>query len=166
MKKTLVLLASVAVMSSSVMACEKPQIQAYAHPTLFGSEAQVDVCAKTSSIIGGKIEKCSCAKTVISKDNVYINLSNANIIIGKNKISSVFINTNSYDISKFTYDKVTGSNEISHLSIKTNNNILLDVYNGMKVSIENFNITGEDSNNYNLMNVEVSEVPLYIIYSR
>lgn len=72
MKKTLVLLASVAVMSSSVMACEKPQIQAYAHPTLFGSEAQVDVCAKTSSIIGGKIEKCSCAKTVISKDNVLI----------------------------------------------------------------------------------------------
>lgn len=72
MKKTLVLLASMAVMTSSAMACQKPQIQSYAHPTLFGSEAQVDVCAKTSSIIGGKITKCPCAKTVISKDNVLV----------------------------------------------------------------------------------------------
>ena len=72
MKKTLVLLASMAVMTSSAMACQKPQIQSYAHPTLFGSEAQVDVCADTSSIIGGKITKCPCAKTIISKDNVLV----------------------------------------------------------------------------------------------
>lgn len=72
MKKTLALLAFMAVMTSSAMACQKPQIQSYAHPTLFGSEAQVDVCAKTSSIIGGKITKCPCAKTVVSKDNVLV----------------------------------------------------------------------------------------------
>lgn len=72
MKKTLVLLASMAVMTSSAMACQKPQIQSYAHPTLFGSEAQVDVCAKTSSIIGGKITKCPCATTVGCKDNVLV----------------------------------------------------------------------------------------------
>lgn len=73
MKKTLVLLASMAVMTSSAMAsCHKTQIQSYAHPTLFGSEAQVDVCAKTSSIIGGKITKCPCATTVVSKDNVLV----------------------------------------------------------------------------------------------
>ncbi len=72
MKKTLVLLASMAVMTSSAMACQKPQVQSYAHPTLFGSEAQVDVCAKTSSIIGGKITKCPCATTVVCKDNVLV----------------------------------------------------------------------------------------------
>ena len=73
MKKTLVLLASMAVMTSSAMAsCHKTQIQSYAHPTLFGSEAQIDVCAKTSSIIGGKITKCPCAKTIVSKDNVLV----------------------------------------------------------------------------------------------
>lgn len=134
--------------------------------TITKKDVTVSISYVRFIVYTGKFEICYNIDGVISKDNVYINLSNANIIIGKNKISSVFIDTNSYDISKFTYDKVTGSNEISHLSIKTNNNILLDVYNGMKVSIENFNITGEDSNNYNLMNVEVSEVPLYIIYSR
>lgn len=72
MKKTLVLLASMAVMTTSAMACEKPQVQSYAHPTLFGCGAQVDVNAKTSSVIGGKITKCPCAKTVLSKDNVLI----------------------------------------------------------------------------------------------
>ena len=85
MKKTLVLLASMAVMTSSAMAsCHKTQIQSYAHPTLFGSEAQIDVCAKTSSIIGGKITKCPCAKTIVS--NVPFGLI-TNII--PNKISNI-----------------------------------------------------------------------------
>lgn len=72
MKKTLVLLASVAMMSSSVMACQRPQVQAYAHPTLFGTEAQINACAQTGSIIGGKITKCPCAANIVSKDNVLI----------------------------------------------------------------------------------------------
>jgi hypothetical protein len=72
MKKTFVLLASMAVMASAAMASEKAQIQSYAHPTLFGSEAQVDVNATTSSIIGGKITKCPNCKTIASKDNVAI----------------------------------------------------------------------------------------------
>lgn len=72
MKKTIVLLASMAVMSSAVSACPNVQVQSYAHPCLFGSEAQVEVGAKTSSIVGGKITKCSHAKSIASKDNVLV----------------------------------------------------------------------------------------------
>jgi hypothetical protein len=73
MKKTLVLtLASLAVLGSASFASERPQIQSYAHPTLFGSEAQIEVNAKTSNIVGGKITKCDNAKTVTGKDNVVI----------------------------------------------------------------------------------------------
>jgi len=73
MKKSLVLtLAAVAVLGTAAFAGETPQIQSYAHPTLFGSEAQVEVGAKTSSIVGGKITKCADAKTVTGKENVVI----------------------------------------------------------------------------------------------
>lgn len=73
MKKTLVLtLAAVAVLGTAAFACERPQIQSYAHPTLFGSEAQIEVGAKTSSIVGGKIVKCQNCKTVTGKENVVI----------------------------------------------------------------------------------------------
>ena len=72
MKKSLVLLASLAVFGTIAYAGERPQIQSYAHPTLFGSEAQIEVGAKTSSIVGGKICKCPDAKTVTGKENVVI----------------------------------------------------------------------------------------------
>ena len=73
MKKSLVLFASIAVLGTAAYAsCERPQIQSYAHPTLFGSEAQIEVGAKTSSIVGGKICKCPNAKTVTGKENVVI----------------------------------------------------------------------------------------------
>ena len=73
MRKTLLTLVSVAAFSAAAMAADCcPQIQSYAHPTLFGSEAQIQVGAKTSDIVGGKITKCDCAKTVIGKDNVVI----------------------------------------------------------------------------------------------
>jgi len=73
MKKTLLTLVSVATFSVAAMASDCcPQVQSYAHPTLFGSEAQIQVGAKTSDIVGGKITKCDNAKTVIGKDNVVI----------------------------------------------------------------------------------------------
>lgn len=73
MKKTLLTLVSVAAISAAAMAADCcPQFQSYAHPTLFGSEAQIQVGAKTSDIVGGKITKCENAKTVIGKDNVVI----------------------------------------------------------------------------------------------
>ena len=73
MRKTLLTLVSVAAFSAAAMAADCcPQLQSYAHPTLFGSEAQIQVSAKTSDVVGGKITKCANAKTVIGKDNVVI----------------------------------------------------------------------------------------------
>ena len=73
MRKTLLTLVSVAAFSAAAFAADCcPQIQSYAHPTLFGSEAQVQVGAKTSDIVGGKITKCENAKTVTGKENVVI----------------------------------------------------------------------------------------------
>ncbi len=73
MRKTLLTLVSVAAFGCAAMAADCcPQVQSYAHPTLFGSEAQIQVGAKTSDIVGGKITKCDNAKTVIGKDNVVI----------------------------------------------------------------------------------------------
>lgn len=72
MRKTLLTLVSVAAFGAAAMAADCPQLQSYAHPTLFGSEAQIQVGAKTSDVVGGKITKCDDAKTVIGKDNVVI----------------------------------------------------------------------------------------------
>src|SRR5574344_2575872 len=73
MKKTLVLtLAAAAMIGTSALAAEQPQVQAYAHPTLFGSEAQIRVGANADSVIGGKIYKDDNAKTVMGKEDVVI----------------------------------------------------------------------------------------------
>lgn len=72
MKKSLILSVALAALSTAAIACERPQVQSYAHPTLFGSEAQIQVGAKTSSIVGGKITKCPNAKVISNKENVVI----------------------------------------------------------------------------------------------
>src|SRR5574344_9968 len=73
MKKTLVFtLAAAAMIGTSAFAAEQPQVQAYAHPTLFGSEAQIEVGANSNSVIGGKIYKGDNAKTIKGKEDVVI----------------------------------------------------------------------------------------------
>ena len=73
MKKTLLALVSVVAFGASAMAADCcPQVQSYAHPTLFGSEAQIKVGAKSDAIVGGKITKCANAKTITGKENVVI----------------------------------------------------------------------------------------------
>lgn len=73
MKKTLLTLVSVAAFGAAAMAADCcPQVQSYAHPTLFGSEAQIQVGAKSDAIVGGKITKCANAKTITGKENVVI----------------------------------------------------------------------------------------------
>ena len=70
MKKTLVFtLAAAAMIGTSAFAAEQPQVQAYAHPTLFGSEAQIEVGANSNSVIGGKIYKGDNAKTIKGKED-------------------------------------------------------------------------------------------------
>lgn len=72
MRKTLLTLVSVAAFGAAAMAADCPQVQSYAHPTLFGSEAQIQVGAKSDAIVGGKITKCDNAKTITGKDNVVV----------------------------------------------------------------------------------------------
>ena len=64
------------------------------------------------------------------------------------------------------YVKTLRKNEVPHISIETDTGKSLDIYNNMKVNINNFSITGNDVDNYNLVNKEVSNIPLFIIYSR
>ena len=72
MRKTLLTLVSVAAFGCAAMAADCPQIQSYAHPTLFGSEAQIQVGAQADAIVGGKITKGENAKTISGKDNVVV----------------------------------------------------------------------------------------------
>ena len=64
---------SVACVSSCVaMAGEIADIQAYAHPTLFGTQGQTMVNTDSNVVIGGKVCKCCSAKTMEGKQNVVI----------------------------------------------------------------------------------------------
>jgi len=72
MRKTLLTLVSVAAFGCAAMAADTPQFQSYAHPTLFGSEAQIQVGASSDKIVGGKITKADDAKTITGKDNVVV----------------------------------------------------------------------------------------------
>lgn len=64
-------LAAVCFMATSAMACEQ-KIEAYAHPTMFGSEAQETVSADASYIVGGKILKSKRQIGIKNKDNVVV----------------------------------------------------------------------------------------------
>ena len=47
-------------------------LEAYAHPTMFGSQAQTLVNAESDAIIGGKVYKPCHAKTMEGKENVIL----------------------------------------------------------------------------------------------
>lgn len=49
------------------------KLEAYAHPTMFGSQAQQTNTAKETYMVGGKVYKTHNRLGVIKKDNVYIN---------------------------------------------------------------------------------------------
>lgn len=74
MKKVFGLVVSlfaVFVMASSAMASEQ-KVEAYAHPTMFGSDAQETVYADASYIVGGKILKSNRQIGMKNKDNVLV----------------------------------------------------------------------------------------------
>lgn len=64
---------SVACVTSCVaMAVEPADVQAYAHPTLFGSQGHSLVTAENDVIIGGKVYKPCNVKTIEGKQNVVV----------------------------------------------------------------------------------------------
>ena len=58
--------------SCMVMAGEAADVQAYAHPTMFGSQGHSLVTAENDVIIGGKVYKPCTAKTIQGKQNVVV----------------------------------------------------------------------------------------------
>ncbi len=70
--KILAAISAVCMTSCIAMAKEPADVQAYAHPTMFGSQAQTLVNADSSAIIGGKVYKPCHAKTMEGKENVVI----------------------------------------------------------------------------------------------
>ena len=71
-KELLAALGAVCVTTGLAMAGEPADVQAYAHPTLFGTQAQTLVNTDSNVIIGGKVYKPCTAKTMESKQNVVI----------------------------------------------------------------------------------------------
>ncbi len=69
--KELLLAVSVMALSAGVAMAEN-SVQAYAHPTLFGSQGQNLVTADSDVVIGGKIYKPCQAKSIDKKANVIV----------------------------------------------------------------------------------------------
>lgn len=74
MKKLLATTVALCAVSSVALAkpCLGTETQAYAHPTLFKSQAQTLVDANSTYVTGGKILKSKNKITVGNKDNVYV----------------------------------------------------------------------------------------------
>lgn len=75
MKKFKTLLAALVVMfalSSCAFAEETQKLEAYAHPTMFGSQAQETITADAVYVVGGKITKSKNQIAVKCKDNVLV----------------------------------------------------------------------------------------------
>ena len=71
MKKELLTVAGVLCMSTSV-AVAAESVQAYAHPTLFGSQGHALVTAESDVVVGGRIYKPCHVKTIEGKQNVVV----------------------------------------------------------------------------------------------
>ena len=71
-KQIFAALGAVCVTSCVAMAGEPADIQAYAHPTLFGSQGHSLVTSENDVIVGGKICKPCQVKTIEKKQNVIV----------------------------------------------------------------------------------------------
>lgn len=58
--------------SSAAVAADAPMMEAYAHPTMFGSAVQEQISANANYIVGGKIYKANNQKSVVGKNNVVV----------------------------------------------------------------------------------------------
>ncbi len=76
MKRKSCLLASVGALclaASLSLTCQAGQMmQSYAHPSMFGSQAQVMTKDKSAYVVAGKVKRCPCLAPVAGKENVFI----------------------------------------------------------------------------------------------
>ena len=74
MKRELLIASGVLSITTSV-ACANESVQAYAHPTLFGTQGHTLISTDNDVIVGGKIFKSCHAKTIEGKQNVVVGLN-------------------------------------------------------------------------------------------
>ena len=79
-KKMMATLGAMCVTSCVAMAATPADVQAYAHPTLFGTQGQTLVNADSNVVVGGKICKPASAVTMENKQNVVIARSVAHML--------------------------------------------------------------------------------------
>ena len=84
MKRKSCLLASVGALclaASLSLTCQAgTQVQSYAHPSLFGSQAQVMTKDHSAYVVAGKVKKCPCLAPVAGKENVFVKSWAANML--------------------------------------------------------------------------------------
>ena len=67
------LLAGIATVATSLsLTCYAGDVQNYAHPTLFGSQAQVMTEQDAAYFVAGQAKKCPCMVSMNGKENVYV----------------------------------------------------------------------------------------------
>lgn len=66
--------------SVAANAAETTEIQAYAHPTLFGSQAQTYATTKANYVVGGEVAKTANKVGIIGKENVFVDAYANNLL--------------------------------------------------------------------------------------
>jgi len=67
------LLAGIALVATSLsLTCSAGEVQNYAHPTLFGSQAQVMTEQDAAYFVAGQAKKCPCMVSMNGKENVFV----------------------------------------------------------------------------------------------
>ena len=67
------LLAGIAVVATSLsLTCYAGEVQNYAHPTLFGSQAQIMTEQDATYVVAGQAKRCPCMVSMNGKENVFV----------------------------------------------------------------------------------------------
>ena len=146
MKRELLMALGVLCVTTGVAsACDSTQ--AYAHPTLFGSQEHTSVSVNSDVVVGGKIYKHCLAKTIAGKQNVVIGC-NAKKMLADMKakmdakrgalydpkmpvlrselaviLAEGFELRNTEAVKKYTDDAITNNKDIANLSEEAAENI-------------------------------------------
>lgn len=72
MRKSCLLAGIAAVATSLSLTCYAGEVQSYAHPTLFGSQAQIMTEQDATYVVAGQAKKCPCMVSMNGKENVFV----------------------------------------------------------------------------------------------
>ena len=73
LSRVLASVGTLCLIAGTAVSAEEQKLEAYAHPTLFGSSAQTQTYATADYVVGGKITKACNRAGMVNKDNVLVN---------------------------------------------------------------------------------------------